>query len=113
MHLAVRNNHSGVVQLLLNQPGIDVNAQDKTGLTALHIACKEETDPAIFRILLNSHGIDPNLETSTGNTPIMVLLMHGFFNDQLTECLEAMIESKKVYQQLWGDFGDRLERVAR
>ena len=98
-----------MVQLLLNHPGIDANAQDKSGLTALHIAC----NPTIFRILLNFPGIDPNLKTNQGNTPILALLLRGFINDHLTECLEAMIESEKVYKQLWGDYGDRLQRTAR
>ena len=46
-----------LVSLLLEQPGIDVNAKNSLGKTALHMAVRNGT-PAILRLLLDFPGID-------------------------------------------------------
>lgn len=50
LKFATRNDHSAVVVLLLQQPGIDVNARDEDGDTALHHAWIEP--PESLKLLL-------------------------------------------------------------
>lgn len=57
------------VQEYLNKHGVNINAQDEYGNTALQLAVSEN-NPVMVRILLNK-GADPNIENSQDVTPIM------------------------------------------
>lgn len=39
LHLAAKGGYNEIIRFLLDQPGIDLNAQNKHGLTPLHFAC--------------------------------------------------------------------------
>ena len=65
---AIRGNHEEVVDLLLAQPGIDVNAKDNNR-TALHYAC-HTGNIAILSKLLAVPGILLNERDNKGTTPI-------------------------------------------
>ena len=55
---AIRANHEEVVDLLLAQPSIEVNAKDNKNITALHLACRTRTgNIAILSKLLAVPGI--------------------------------------------------------
>lgn len=58
------------VQKYLDEYGVDINAQDEYGNTALHLAVSKN-NPVMVRILLN-RGADPNIENSQDVTSIMV-----------------------------------------
>ena len=70
--LAVYNNDEHLVSLLLEQPGIEVNAQDEYGRTALHGAAFNETNINVIKLLLNFPGIDIDVTDQSGQTPYEV-----------------------------------------
>ena len=77
-----------MVKLLLEAPGIEINATDNRGETALHHVCRGssmdlEGRPPILRELLAFPGIDPNLKDNYGTTPIMAVLTYGNVVQQL------------------------------
>jgi len=67
----ILNNHEEVVDLLLAQPGIEVN-----GSFALHVACSKG-NVAILSKLLAVPGILVNKRDSDGRTPIMQAICDG------------------------------------
>ena len=72
---AVRDNNEPLVSLLLQQPGIQVNAEDFEGRTALHHAafhCSGTKGRKVIKLLLNFPGIDTEITDNTGITPLML-----------------------------------------
>ena len=75
--VAVQNGHVGVVQLLLEQPDIDVNCVDRGGLTALHMACFKGQE-SVARVLLAARGQDSlNLASCRALAPLMTAVLEG------------------------------------
>ena len=68
-------NRAELIDSLLQQPNVDVNAKDKRGNTALHHACCLPVGNAIMPKLLAAPGILLNEENRTGKTPIMMAVM--------------------------------------
>ena len=72
---AVRDNNEPLVSLLLQQPGIQVNAEDHRGWTALHYAAfynNREKGRKVIKLLLNFPGIDTEITNDDGETPLML-----------------------------------------
>ncbi len=68
--------------------GVDVNARDGTGWTALHLtAMMARTEAA--EVLLN-HGADPNAKNNIGNTPLHTAV--GLQVDHLDEAMAFLFE---------------------
>ena len=59
--------NSGIVELLLAKEGIDVNAQDEDGETALMIASQWDKSEVV-KLLLAKDGIDVNAQDTYGFT---------------------------------------------
>ena len=74
--VAVRSENIELVSLLLEQPGIDVNAKNILGCTALHKAAIKSS-PAIIRLLLDFPGIDREAPSWEGRTPLMESISYG------------------------------------
>ena len=74
---AVRSQNKALVSLLLEQPGIDVNANDMFGYRALHMAAGRLSSPAIIRLLLDFPGIDGEVRNVDGRTPLMESIENG------------------------------------
>ena len=75
--LAVSSKNKELVSLLLEQPGIDVNANDMFGYRALHMAAGRLSSPAIIRLLLDFPGIDREVHNREGRTPLMESIVYG------------------------------------
>jgi len=71
------------VQNLLSQPGIDVQAKDKDGFTAMHWAAW--SGMPYCTLLLAEAGLDINAQENNGFTPLMLAAMRG--NDEVVKML--------------------------
>jgi ankyrin repeat protein len=77
---AINNRNIMLVKYLLEQPGIDVNIQNKNGDTALMYYISENLDTSIFDLLLNikhiniyiKEEININLQNCMGYNAIMI-----------------------------------------
>ena len=67
---ACNYKYCSLVQLLLKQPGIDVNAKNDCGETPLHIACKKNL-PEIVTLLLDN-GADINSQAEYEKTALHI-----------------------------------------
>ncbi|KAF5013614.1 hypothetical protein FDECE_375 [Fusarium decemcellulare] len=65
LHLAILQGRRNVVDFLLDQPSVNINAQAPSGQTPLSVACRS----AMLALLLN-HGADPNIALKSGLTPL-------------------------------------------
>lgn len=75
LHVAVIYNHNDLVRFLLKQEGLDVNAQDQEGNTALHFAC-ETGNAQVVKLLLKRPEIDCNIRAHDGRTPMDRAIKH-------------------------------------
>ena len=75
LHVAVLLKNLKMVQLLLNVPGIDVNAMERKGKTPLLIAVCEE-NPEIVKLLLTHPGIDVNATKPWLEAPLYMAVFH-------------------------------------
>ena len=82
-----------VVDLLLAQPGIEVNAKDSNGLTALHIAGAYGSLATLKKILAVP-GLLLNEKDHKGRTPIMLFASLGE-----TDAVKMMVAKKGI--DLW------------
>ena len=64
----MRRRNKNMVDLLVRDTDIDINAKTQVGMTALHIVCTNG-DLEICRILLR-HGADIQAKTTDLNTPL-------------------------------------------
>lgn len=62
LHLAAEKGHEGILRLLLERGGIDIDSRDSGGYTALHRAVQRGR-MGIVRILLE-HEADMNARTT-------------------------------------------------
>jgi ankyrin repeat protein len=74
--VAVAQDHPEIVRRLLAQPGIDVNARDERGRTALHLAA-ELGRGAIASLLVEHSGSDLNAKDERGMTPLAAAAFSG------------------------------------
>ena len=74
--VAILGSQEEVVDLLLAQPGLDVNAKNDNNSTALHYAC-DKGNIAILSKLLAVPGILVNERDSDGGTPITWAIIYG------------------------------------
>ena len=95
------------VDLLLAQPGINVNHQCSWGWTALHYACERDW-VAILKRLLQAPGILVNKKGHLGYTPIMAAARKGF-----TEAVRLLAAVEEVDLDVKDKQGNGLEEIAR
>ena len=84
-----------VVDLLLAQPGIEVNAKDSNGLTALHIA-GAYGNLATLKKILAVPGLLLNEKDHKGRTPIMLVASLG-----RTDAVKMMLAKKGIDLWTW------------
>ena len=78
LHNAVREGAKPFVINFLLKRGLDVNARNERGDTALVIAARDGRD-ALVEILLNN-GADPNLRTKAGYSALTIAKENGHAN---------------------------------
>ncbi|KAF5552597.1 isoform 2 of ankyrin-3 [Fusarium mexicanum] len=72
----IRKERSAVVELLLNNPKTDVNAQDIFGMSPLHIAAgRKDLTALVFQKLID-RGADISLCTTESRTPLHLAIMN-------------------------------------
>ena len=76
LHAAAKGGHLVVVELLLEQPGVDVNAATDRGFTVLHITAGFG-HMEILALLLRQPGLDLNVATHGGSTALHLSAGHG------------------------------------
>ncbi|CEP01315.1 Ankyrin repeat domain-containing protein [Plasmodiophora brassicae] len=76
LHWAVRHNEEHVVELLVNIPGVDVDARRKRSRTPLHWAAAAGNADVVW-LLLNAPGIDVNARDEHDCTPLSLAAMAG------------------------------------
>ena len=74
--VAVGNDAVAIVDRLVRQPGLDVNATDEVRRTALHIAARRG-HPAITALLLRRSEIEVNVQDHLGWTPLSMAAFEG------------------------------------
>lgn len=67
LHVAIKNNHLEVLEMLLNHDDIDPNVQDKNGYTPLHLAIENGNLDAVKMLL--SYKANPNIQDYDDFTP--------------------------------------------
>ncbi|KAF0682974.1 Aste57867_24987 [Aphanomyces stellatus] len=65
-----------VMQLILNQPNVQVNLPNPHGSTALNVAC-EAAHESCAMLLLGVQGTDVNMADNDGDTPLMMAAKSG------------------------------------
>ena len=103
---AIRGNHEEVVDLLLAQPGLDVNAKNNSNRTALHYAC-DKGNIAILSKLLAVPGILVNERDVDGLTPIMQAI-----HSRKPEAVRVMAAVEEVDLDVRSNNGRSLEDFA-
>ena len=89
------------VELLLNNPNIDVNAQNKKGMTALMLACMHSGSESTVRtveMLLNHSKINVNMHGEYGRTALM------FANSKRT--IELLLNHPEIDVNAKDEFGN-------
>ena len=104
--VAVIKGHTGVVNLLLEHPGIKVNAKNWVGWTALHLATGGN-GIAILRKILAAPGILHNEKTAHGDTPVMIAARMG-----PVEALRMMVATERVDLEVLDKKGRSLEEIS-
>ncbi|BBN14087.1 hypothetical protein MPTK1_6g08760 [Marchantia polymorpha subsp. ruderalis] len=85
LHHAAKKNHVGITDLLLAHPNIDVNAQDRSLRTPLHLACRKGYTQIVAKLLQCSEAIDVNAKAKGDITPLHLAAYCG--NDEVVELL--------------------------
>eukprot|EP00906_Rhabdomonas_costata_P004277 RCo006349 len=85
LHLACHVGSSPLISLVLEQPGVKVNAVDGTRKSSLHVAAHRCT-PETLQLLL-SKGADSEVKDLHGNTPLDLAQKLG--KDSNTELLRS------------------------
>ena len=107
LHLAIRDGHGDVVDLLLAQPGIEVNIRDDFNNTPLIAACHAASE-TILRKLLQAEGIDINCRDFDGDTPLLFCLGYGRI-----ELAKVLLKDPRLDLDMQNYEGELPETVAR
>merc|ERR1719319_261310 len=106
---AVLNEHEGVVELLLQRRGLEVNARSNEQETALHYACRRN-NPTVVTKLLEHTGLDCNLRDDEGNSPLMLAVTES---SQNVETVRQLVADERVDLDIRDRDGRTLEEMAK
>ena len=100
LHWAVEQKNKKVASILVDH-GIDVNAVDKKGQTALHIVSKHKNSLRLLLLLLDE-GAQLNVIDKHGYTPLMIATINGHIEVVkilLSYGADIFVETEKNYQK--------------
>jgi len=87
-----KGDEKELAELIRQDPGFDVNAQNENGWTLLHYACGSSSkSPLTPTLLLAQPNIDVNLKTKNGSTPFCIACEDGS-----TSCIREMLKDSRV-----------------
>ena len=75
LHQAVATKRFGLVQVLLNVPGCNINGFNSDGETPLHVACRSDFE--IFELLTEDSRCDLNAQNKDGLTALHITITRG------------------------------------
>jgi len=105
---ATHNNFNKVVELLLQQPGVNINQQDDYGSTALHNATVWD-DMAVISMLVDDRRMRSlNTRDSHGRTPLMEAVWWG-----RVSCVRYLVMVQGVSLETCDADGRSLEEASR
>ena len=87
LHYAARHDHGDLLDLLLAQPGLDVNIKDYRNATPLMEACVRGSENSL-RKLLQVDGIEINCQNKSGRTAL-----HLAFENDNPSCIKILGEA--------------------
>ena len=105
--LAVLKKNVELVELLLMQPGINVNQRNENENAALHFACRRGVPEAILKMLLDRPEIELNPKCMTGETPIMDAFYYGN-----VKAIRRLAFDSRVELDMESKSGDTLDIIA-
>ncbi|KAJ9442578.1 Ankyrin repeat [Diplonema papillatum] len=88
-HLAAATNRAGILAMLHEEHGIDVNCTNNRGSTPLHLSCTAQAHAASRWLL--QHGADCTVADCDGNTPLHLLMLSAQKSPVLHELLDAVL----------------------
>jgi len=98
LHLCAQNNQVQCLELLLFKTNVDIDKENTTnGVTALHIACRNNCLPAIKVLLRGKNKIKANVNCRTfkGKVPLHFSVMHG----DKTTCAYLLAQKADTFAQ--------------
>lgn len=110
LHIAAENGRNGVLELLITNHGLDVNAKTTNGYTPLHVATVKGYAQTV-KLLIN-HGADVNAKTTNGvyryqdkksvhmtrepgYTPLHIAADKGY-----TEIVKLLVDDDNIHERL-------------
>ena len=90
LQIAARDNHYELLELLLAEPGVNVNIRDENDMTPLMVACRAG-HTKIVRSLCQAEGVDINCRDRDGWTAL-----HQAIRSNSLACLEILRESPRT-----------------
>ena len=85
LHVCASNNNEELLDLLLSQPGVDVNIRCRSGWTPLMNACNEE-NVKMTRRLCEVPQLDPNITDKSGTKSA---LFYALYRNNI-ECVKIL-----------------------
>ena len=85
LHIAAENEDLSMVQFLVEECDLDINAQDKKGLTPAHLAAEHNEETRILEYLVDEKGADISIRSRKGKVPGEGRKKHEFrlfFNEE-------------------------------
>ena len=103
LHYAVKNNSEDLLDLLLSQPGVDVNIRCTRGNTPLIDACNQRDHLNIVRRLCQVREINPNITSVSGQTALSYAIFRN--NAEYVKILSTLTHIP-VYWNIANIFGE-------
>ncbi|QGR02447.1 hypothetical protein EDL79_02035 [Ehrlichia ruminantium] len=89
IHYAVVRDDMSLLKMILKRPGIDVNAVNANGETALHLAA-EKCNVAAVEMLSKVKGVDLNIQDAEGRTPASIAISENIPESRVKQVIKLL-----------------------